>query len=51
MRNLPHDPKLFNEYHALLVQLGKEVCRKQPLCPQCCLVTIGEFGKKQDANK
>ena len=37
MANLPADVKLFNEYHALLVRLGKEVCRKQPLCHKCCL--------------
>ena len=37
MNNLPADVKLFNEYHALLVQLGKEACRKKPVCEQCCL--------------
>jgi endonuclease-3 related protein len=37
MANLPHDEALFNEYHALLVQHGKAVCRKVPLCPGCCL--------------
>jgi endonuclease-3 related protein len=37
MENLPADVRLFNEYHALLVKLGKEVCRTQPLCGQCCL--------------
>lgn len=37
MDNLPADTGLFNEYHALLVRLAKEVCRKSPLCPQCCL--------------
>jgi endonuclease-3 related protein len=37
MRTLPHDTQLFNEYHALLVRLGKTVCRKQPLCQECCL--------------
>ncbi len=37
MNNLLGDAKLFNEYHALLVQLGKEFCRKQPLCARCCL--------------
>ncbi|OGO18986.1 MAG: endonuclease [Chloroflexi bacterium RBG_16_50_11] len=35
--NLPADTKLFNEYHALLVRLAKEVCRTRPLCQQCCL--------------
>jgi len=37
MENLPTDVKLFNEYHGLLVKLGKEVCRTHPLCHQCCL--------------
>jgi endonuclease-3 related protein len=37
MDNLPSDFRLFNEYHALLVRLGKEACRKQPLCTQCCI--------------
>jgi endonuclease III related protein len=34
---LPPDVKMFNEFHALLVRLGKETCRKTPLCDQCCL--------------
>jgi len=35
---LPVDTALYNEYHALLVHLGKYVChRRQPLCRQCCL--------------
>jgi endonuclease-3 related protein len=37
MDNLPADARLFNEYHALLVALGKNVCRKRPLCSECCL--------------
>jgi endonuclease-3 related protein len=37
MGNLSPDAALFNEYHALLVCLGKKVCRPHPLCPQCCL--------------
>lgn len=43
MDNLPADVTLFNEYHALLVCLGKNVCRKQPLCRQCCLQDICQF--------
>jgi endonuclease-3 related protein len=35
--NLPADEKLFNEYHALLVRHGKDVCKKVPLCDNCCL--------------
>ena len=39
-QNLPRDERLFNEYHALLVRHGKEVCRKNPDCPRCCLRSI-----------
>ena len=37
MNSLPHDPKLYNEYHALLVRVGKELCRRTPLCGSCPL--------------
>jgi endonuclease-3 related protein len=43
MHNLPADAHLFNEYHALLVCLGKRVCRNYPLCHQCCLNSICHF--------
>jgi endonuclease-3 related protein len=46
MEHLPADAKLFNEYHALLVYLGKKVCRPRPLCPQCCLSELCQFSKK-----
>ena len=36
-KNLSKDYKLFNEYHALLVKLGKEICKKEPLCDKCPL--------------
>jgi endonuclease-3 related protein len=34
---LPADVQLFNEYHALIDRHAKTVCRKVPLCGQCCL--------------
>lgn len=34
---LPRDVQLYNEYHALLVRLGKEHCRTRPLCKGCPL--------------
>ncbi|HEX9714264.1 MAG TPA: endonuclease III domain-containing protein, partial [Desulfurivibrionaceae bacterium] len=35
---LPAEVQLFNEYHALLVRLGKEYCKKsKPLCDACPL--------------
>ena len=41
MKHLPADNQLFNEYHALLVCLGKDVCRKNPFCERCCLNATG----------
>ncbi|MDP2913741.1 MAG: endonuclease III domain-containing protein [Candidatus Omnitrophota bacterium] len=38
MNNLPRDHELYNEYHALIVRLGKELCRKRnPKCGVCPL--------------
>jgi endonuclease III related protein len=37
MANLPHDPGLFGEYHALLVRVAKEHCRTRPRCAGCPL--------------
>lgn len=37
MDNLPQDVQLFNEYHALLVRVGKEFCKKIPQCERCIL--------------
>jgi endonuclease-3 related protein len=37
MDHLPLDEELFNEYHALIVQAGKMVCKKIPRCDTCPL--------------
>ncbi|MDD5691795.1 MAG: endonuclease III domain-containing protein [Candidatus Omnitrophica bacterium] len=38
MRNLKNNAKMFNEYHALLVRLAKDYCRKlDPKCGICPL--------------
>lgn len=38
MQELKSDVKLFNEYHALLVRVGKEFCLKnKPKCKECPL--------------
>jgi endonuclease-3 related protein len=35
---LPRDPRLLNEFHALVVNIGKNWCRKkEPLCAECPL--------------
>lgn len=38
--SLPGDTDLFNEYHALLVQLGKEYCKPKAKCHGCPLETL-----------
>ncbi|MBW2091261.1 MAG: endonuclease III domain-containing protein [Deltaproteobacteria bacterium] len=40
MRSLPHDSTLYNEYHALLVHLGKNFCKPKPLCQGCPLEAL-----------
>jgi endonuclease-3 related protein len=35
--HLPSDPELFNEFHALLVAVGKSNCRTAPRCGDCPL--------------
>jgi endonuclease III related protein len=37
MERLPPDVPLFNDYHAQIVLLGKDVCRPQPRCGACPL--------------
>jgi endonuclease-3 related protein len=40
MEHLRPDEKLFNDYHALFVHLGKTVCQKSPRCDICPLKGI-----------
>ena len=41
MDNLPKRLRLFNEYHALIVKVGKNYCKKnKPLCETCPLYGI-----------
>jgi len=37
---LIRDARLFNEFHALIVKLGKEYCKKKPLCFLCPIVDM-----------
>lgn len=44
MERLPEEVPLYNEYHALLVALGANYCRKTtPLCSQCPLILICNY--------
>ena len=40
MSNLPKSVKLFNEYHALLVEHAKTICKAKPKCSECVLRTL-----------
>ncbi len=42
--HLPRDVQLYNEYHALIVRLGKENCRKKPFCDSCPIKESCQFG-------
>jgi endonuclease III related protein len=35
MENLPNDISLYNDYHAQIVHLGKNICKTQPQCNIC----------------
>lgn len=37
MNNLPRKTNLYNEYHALIVMLGKYYCKPKPVCDPCPL--------------
>lgn len=36
-KNLPRETRLYKEYHALIVELGKNLCKNKPLCGECPL--------------
>ena len=35
MNNLPQDIKLYNDFHAQIVHLGKNICKTRPACNLC----------------
>ena len=37
MKRLPPDVPLYNQFHALLVYIGKDYCHTRPLCDSCPL--------------
>ena len=50
MDHLPHDEKLFNEYHALIVRVGKTLCKKTPKCGICPLDRIAHGAWRKARN-
>lgn len=50
MSTLPPDVPLYNEYHALLVELGKTLClKRRPRCAQCPLRDLGTLRLEEGA--
>lgn len=47
MENIEKKIKLFNEYHALLVELGKKICKTKPLCGECPVKGMCNYYQKQ----
>ena len=43
--SLPADTQMLAEYHALLISLAKDVCRKRPHCPRCVLSQYCAYGR------
>lgn len=44
---LSRDVAFFNEYHALIVEHGKDVCRANPRCGECVLADACETGLRR----
>jgi len=42
MWELPRDAALYNDYHAQIVRLAKDVCRPRPRCAECPLENLCE---------
>ncbi|MBD3389110.1 MAG: endonuclease [Candidatus Altiarchaeales archaeon] len=40
---LEEDPRLYNEYHALIVEHGKTTCKTRPECETCCLEMLCDY--------
>ncbi len=44
MDNTVHDIELYKDYHAQIVYLGKQLCKRKPLCDKC---PLNNFCKKK----
>ncbi len=44
-RSIKPDVKIYQEFHALLVELGKNFCKRKPLCSECPVRNKCEFIK------
>lgn len=47
-KTIPADYIIYNEFHALIVEISKNVCKKNnPLCKVCVLKKICNYGRKK----
>ena len=45
---IPEDVPLYNDYHAQIVELGKNHCRpSNPGCRECPVVKLCEYGREE----
>ncbi len=47
--NLQRRVSLYREYHALIVEHGKRICKRNPLCESCVIDTYCEEGRGADS--
>lgn len=43
--NLPKNSQMYNEYHALIVEHGKNTCKPRPLCEHCPIIALCDYTK------
>ncbi len=43
--HVPRDVDVYREYHALLVQHAKNVCRPKPRCDECVIRSLCDYGQ------
>ena len=49
--NLPKDLEIYQEFHALLVALGKTFCKTRPLCNSCPVIAVCHFGRSRSTSR
>jgi endonuclease-3 related protein len=46
-KSLPQDVNVYKEFHALIVKLAKENCRKVPKCESCPLAEPCRYSRRR----
>lgn len=48
---LPPDMDTYRRYHGLIVLHGKQTCRPQPRCGDCCLLDLCRRGRSSERER